>query len=148
MVVSRHFFHSACQRAHKSVTWHNERMDRAALALALVACGARTDLGGARADASVVDASNDVAIDVAIDAAPSKCPPVEYGNEKLNGGSFAIDDVAVYYWLNPYCEVWRTTKDGTGVSSVTQAQDCSYEIGVDDEEAKASRRGRKLPPLE
>lgn len=106
-------------------------MDRVVLAFALVACGARTDLGGLRGDAGVVvDASEkDVVVE---DVAPSKCPPVEYGDETLNRPVFAIDDVAIYYWLEPNCDLWRATKDGTSVSMIVQAPDCSSEIAVDD----------------
>jgi len=104
-------------------------MDRAALAFALVACGARTDLGGARVDANVPDASADAVSDVATDVAPSKCAPIEYVSDSQSSTVLAIDDAAIYDVLDP-CEVWRTTKDGSSTSSWSMV-DCAGDIVVD-----------------
>src|SRR5678815_1870215 len=99
-------------------------MDRAALAFALVACGARTDVGGARPDASVAaDASKDVATDVA----PSKCPPVEYTNDEQSSTVFAIDDAAVYF-VQGSCDLTAKTKDGAALPGFTMTPDCTGEI--------------------
>jgi hypothetical protein len=118
--------------AGKFVTWHNDDMHRAVLAFALVACGARTDLGGARGDASVVsDASHDVASsDAQVDAPKANCPPLVYVNDEQTSTSLAIDDAAVYSVLDP-CQLWRTTKDLATTSTFSMG-DCAGDIVVDD----------------
>jgi hypothetical protein len=128
----RAFTPRANGRACKVVTWHNDGVDRAVLAVALVACGARTDLGGARPDASVSnDASSDVVYsDVKLDAPQTKCPPHVYVDDEQSSTAFAIDDAAVYSVLDP-CQLWRTTKDDTTTSTFSMG-DCAGDIVVDD----------------
>lgn len=124
-------FRGAFPHARKFVTWHNDGMDRVALAFALVACGARTDLGGARQDASMADASIDVHYsDVKLDAPATNCPPVVYVDDEQSSTVLAIDDAAVYSVLDP-CQLWRTTKDLTTTSTWSMG-DCAGDIVVDD----------------
>jgi len=125
-------FSGAFARVRKSVTWHNERMERAALAFALVACGARTDLGGARSEAGAGgDASSDVHfVDVALDAPQSKCPPIDYVNDTQTSTELVLDDAAMYF-VRDSCVLARTTKDGATSSSWAMI-DCAGEIVVDE----------------
>jgi len=125
-------FRGAFARAGKSVTWHNDDMHRAALAFALVACGARTDLGGTRGDGGFLDASHDVSTpDAAADVSPSKCPAVDYIDDTEGSTVFAIDDTRIYF-VNDPCAVTALTKDGVPILTFTMGADCAGEIVVDD----------------
>jgi hypothetical protein len=110
-------------------------MDRAVLAVALVACGARTDLGGARMDASTEASSVDAAIDVVVrdvtsDAPPSKCPPIDYANDAEGSTVFAIDAGFVYF-MSASCVVAREPLAGGPLETWPIETNCAGELVTD-----------------